>query len=92
VREKRWLSLPEAVRKMTGLPAAFLGLRDRGILRKGSWADITVFDPGRISERATYDEPRLAAHGIDYVVVNGKLAVSRGKVEDVQAGRVLRGG
>ena len=72
VRERKLLSLQEAVRKMTGYPAALLGLRDRGVLRAGAYADIVLFDPKTVGSTATYDEPRRRADGIRIVLVNGR--------------------
>ena len=93
VREKRWLSLPEAVRRITSLPASLFSLAGRGVLKKGAWAAIVVFDSARISERGTYDDPRVAPEGIDYVLVNGKPVVSQGELQEgVCAGKVIRGG
>ena len=78
VRELGLLSLPQAVRKMTGGSAAALGLPDRGILREGYCADVTVFDPGAIADRATYDSPHQYAAGISTVVVNGQVVIDSG--------------
>jgi N-acyl-D-amino-acid deacylase len=71
VREERWLTLPDAIRKMTSLPAARLGVKDRGVLRPGMKADLVLFDPATIIDRATFDEPRLLARGVHRVWVNG---------------------
>jgi dihydroorotase/N-acyl-D-amino-acid deacylase len=90
VRDERVLTLEQAVHKMTGMPAARLGVQDRGILRVGAFADIVVFDPATVADRATFAEPHQYPVGIDYVIVNGKLAVDGGKFSDVRAGRVLR--
>ena len=92
VRETHVLSLEEAVHKMTGMPAARLGLRDRGVVRTGSAADLVVFDARRIADRATFDAPHQYATGIDVVLVNGVLAVDHGMFTDRRAGRVLRRG
>jgi dihydroorotase/N-acyl-D-amino-acid deacylase len=90
-RDERLFTLEEAVRKMTGQPAARVSLRDRGVLRAGAFADITVFDPARIRDRATFEEPNQYAEGIQYVLVNGQVEVDGGKRTDVNAGRPLRG-
>ncbi|MBI2205422.1 MAG: D-aminoacylase [Candidatus Rokubacteria bacterium] len=90
VREQRVLSLPEAVRKMTGGPAAALGLKDRGLVRQGYAADLTLFDPARVADRATYDDPHQYAAGIRAVIVNGIVAVDRGEHTGALSGRVLR--
>jgi N-acyl-D-amino-acid deacylase len=90
VRDLRLLTLPAAVHKTTGAAAAALGLTDRGVLREGSWADIAVFDPARIAERATYDDPHRYAVGVSTVVVNGEVVVDGGDHTGVLPGRVLR--
>ncbi|MCA1618447.1 MAG: D-aminoacylase [Acidobacteria bacterium] len=91
VRDERLLTLEQAVHKMTGRPAARTGLRDRGVLREGAFADITVFDPARVRDRATFEEPNQYPEGVDYVVVNGQLEVDEGRRTPVNAGRPLRG-
>jgi N-acyl-D-aspartate/D-glutamate deacylase len=75
---------------MTGASAAALGLRDRGVLREGGWADVTVFDPARIGERGTYDEPHQYAVGVSTVVVNGEVVIDGGDHTGALPGRVLR--
>ncbi|MGZ6256202.1 MAG: amidohydrolase family protein, partial [Candidatus Limnocylindria bacterium] len=92
VRDEQLLSLEEAVRKMTGAPAARLGLTDRGLLRDGFAADLVVFDPARVRSNATYDEPRRFPDGIEYVAVNGELVVDGGAQTDALPGRALRRG
>ena len=92
VRHEHVLSLEEGVHKMTGMPAERLGLRDRGVLRQGSAADVVVFDAQRIADRATFAQPHRYASGIDEVLVNGVIAVDRGKFTGSRAGRVLRRG
>jgi dihydroorotase/N-acyl-D-amino-acid deacylase len=89
VREERVLELEDAVRKMTSMPAARLGLQGRGVLAVGSYADIVIFDPTTIADRATFAAPHQYPVGIDYVIVNGKLAVDGGRFRDVRAGRVV---
>ncbi|HEY0172912.1 MAG TPA: D-aminoacylase [Pyrinomonadaceae bacterium] len=91
VRDERLLTLEQAVHKMTGRPAARVGLRDRGVLREGAFADITVFDPARVRDRATFEEPNQYPEGVPYVVVNGQLEVDEGRRTDANAGRPLRG-
>jgi N-acyl-D-amino-acid deacylase len=91
VRDERLLTLEEAVHKMTGLSAARVGLRDRGVLREGAFADITVFDPARVRDRATFEEPNHYPDGVEYVVVNGQLEVDGGRRTAANAGRPLRG-
>jgi N-acyl-D-aspartate/D-glutamate deacylase len=90
VRELKLLSLPAAVHKTTGAAAAALGLTDRGVLRPGGWADIAVFDPDRIADRATYDEPHRYAVGVSTVVVNGDIVIDGGDHTGALPGRVLR--
>ncbi|HEX2094457.1 MAG TPA: D-aminoacylase [Longimicrobiaceae bacterium] len=90
VREKRVLTLEEAVHKMTGMPAARLGVRDRGRIAEGMHADLVVFDPATVADLATYQEPHRYPAGIEYVLVNGVVAVDRGRFTDARAGRVLR--
>jgi N-acyl-D-amino-acid deacylase len=91
VRDEHLLTLEQAVNKMTGASAARVNLRDRGVLRAGAFADITVFDPRTVRDRATFEEPNQYAEGIVYVVVNGQLEVDGGRRTDVNAGRPLRG-
>jgi N-acyl-D-amino-acid deacylase len=90
VRDVRLFSLEEAVRKMTSLPARRVGLYERGLLRPGMFADITVFDPERVRDRATYEEPTRYAEGIDYVVVNGRVVLDGGAMTSERPGRFLR--
>jgi N-acyl-D-amino-acid deacylase len=90
VRDEQLLSLEEAVRKMTGAPAARLGLADRGLLRDGFAADLVVFDPERVRSNATYHEPRRFPDGIEYVAVNGELVVDAGVHTGALPGRALR--
>lgn len=90
VREKGWLGLSDAVRRMTSMPAARYGLSDRGTIRVGAAADLTVYDPNRIRDRATFENPRAAAVGMDHVFVNGSAAVEAGRLAETTAGRVLR--
>jgi N-acyl-D-amino-acid deacylase len=90
VREDHWLGLEEAVPKMTGAPAARLGLTDRGRLADGYMADVVVFDPATVRSNATYDEPRRFPTGIDYVLVNGVVVVDDGTHTGALPGRVVR--
>ncbi|MBT9144055.1 MAG: D-aminoacylase [Dehalococcoidia bacterium] len=90
VREENVLILEDAVRKMTSLPAQKLRLRDRGILKEGYKADIVVFDPGKVKDRATYTDPYQQPEGIIYVLVNGEIAVEGGKYARKTTGKVLR--
>ncbi len=90
VREDRILTMEEAVRKMTSLPARFLGLQDRGIVREGFWADLVVFNPDTVSSGADYGDPQLHPEGIPYVLVNGEIVVDNGKHTGILAGKILR--
>jgi N-acyl-D-amino-acid deacylase len=92
VRDEAVIGLAEAVRKMTGAPAARLGLHDRGLLRDGAIADITVFDPARVRSNATYDEPRRYPDGIEHVMVNGELVIENGGHTGARPGRALHHG
>jgi N-acyl-D-aspartate/D-glutamate deacylase len=91
-RDLSLLTLPEAVHKMTGGPARVLGLADRGLLRQGYRADITIFDPATIIDCATYENPHQYAQGIAAVVVNGVVVAEMGRHTGALPGRVLRRG
>jgi dihydroorotase/N-acyl-D-amino-acid deacylase len=91
VRDEQLLTLEQAIHKMTGMPATRVGLRQRGYLRPGMFADLTIFDPQRVSDRATFETPNQHPEGISYVIVNGRLEVDEGKRTAALAGRVLRG-
>jgi N-acyl-D-amino-acid deacylase len=90
VRERGWLTLPEAVRKMTSLPAQRLGWKDRGTLRPGAFADLVLFNPDTVIDRSTFAEPTLLPAGIEKVFVNGVAVWSDGKATGERPGRVLR--
>ena len=90
VRELRWLTLSEAIRKMTSLPARRFKLSDRGLIRRGYKADLVVFDPNRIIDRATFQEPELAAEGVKRVFVNGTEVWAEGRVTGNRPGKALR--
>lgn len=92
VGERGELSWEEGIRRMTSLPAERIGLRDRGVIRPGAWADIAVFDPGQTRERGTVEAPNQLAEGTRYVLVNGRFAVREGRFEDARPGMVLRAG
>ena len=90
VRELGVLTLPECIRKMTSLPARRLGLHDRGILKPGMMADLVVFDPDRVQDTATYEDPKSYPEGIPYVIVNGRIVKDDGRQTDALPGRALR--
>jgi N-acyl-D-amino-acid deacylase len=90
VRERGVLSLPEAVRRMTSLPAQVFGLTDRGEVRPGAWADLMLFDPATVRDTATYDDPKREPEGIALVVVNGVVAYEDGRHTYAGSGRMLR--
>ena len=91
-RGEKILTLQEAVRKMTSLPAQRLGLRERGLIRAGNWADLVIFDPDTIADRTTYANPYQYPVGIDYVLVNGQVAIQNGEHTGRLPGQVLRRG
>ncbi len=91
VRDEQLLPLEQAIRKMTSLPAQRERLRDRGLLREGYFADITIFDPATIRDKATYENPSQLSEGIKYVFVNGKLEFEANHLTGTTAGVVLRG-
>ena len=88
VREEGLLTLPEAVRKCTSWPAERLRLADRGVIREGAWADIVVFDPATIADRATYDQPHQYPEGVELVMVNGAVVVEAGEHSGAGPGAV----
>jgi N-acyl-D-amino-acid deacylase len=90
VREEKVLTLEQAVHKMTAMPASRLGLRDRGVLRTGAYADVVVFDPARVADRATFDAPHQYPIGIEFVLVNGAVTVDGERFNGARNGRVLR--
>ncbi|NAY92649.1 amidohydrolase family protein [Muricauda sp. JGD-17] len=90
VREKKTLTLVEAIRKMTSLPAKSLNLPDRGILKKGMKADLVIFDQKTVIDKATFEDPHQYPEGIDFVIINGVLAVDDGIFMDTRPGIVLR--
>jgi len=90
VRELKLLTLEDAIRRMTSFPASRLGLRDRGIIAEGYFADLVLFDPDRIIDRATYKDPRQFPEGIHYVIVNGQVLLEQGQLRGIRPGKVLR--
>ncbi len=91
VREERVISMPEAVRRVTGLPASNLGLDHRGLIQEGYFADVVVFDPEKIRDVATYEDPHRYATGINHVFVNGTQVVKDGDHTGAKPGRALKG-
>jgi N-acyl-D-aspartate/D-glutamate deacylase len=90
VREKKLLTLEEAIKKMTFLPAKKIGIKDRGLIKKGYWADLVIFDLNAIKDKATFMNPYQYPRGIEYVIVNGQLVVKKGKITGVKPGKVLK--
>jgi N-acyl-D-amino-acid deacylase len=91
VRERKVLSLEDAVRKMTSWPATRMRLADRGVIREGAWADVTIFDYDMLDDRATYAKPMEMPTGIEYVLVNGVIVIDGGRHTGARPGHVLRG-
>jgi len=91
VREEKKLTLEDAIRKFTALPAQRMRLTDRGVLKQGMYADIVVFDPETVRDVATFDDPNRLSEGMDFVMVNGTLVIENGKMTGALPGRVLRG-
>jgi len=91
VKERHVLTLPEAIRKMTGWPATRMKLANRGTIQVGNWADVTIFDYDAIQDRATYEKPMEFPTGIEWVLVNGVVTIDHGKHTGAKAGRALRG-
>jgi N-acyl-D-amino-acid deacylase len=89
VREQQVLTLADAVHRMTGLPASYLKLQDRGVLRTGAWADIAIFDPAVVQDHSTWDDPAAYATGVEHVFVNGELALEHSRPNGQLAGRYL---
>ena len=90
VREEHVLTLEEAIRRMTSLTANRVGLFDRGRIAPGMAADLVIFDPGRIQDRATYERPLQYSEGVDYLLINGRFAIDGGKATGAAVGRVLK--
>lgn len=91
VREEKRLRLEEAIRKFTALPAQRMRLTDRGVLKAGMWADVVVFDPETVRDRATFENPNQLSEGMQYVLVNGVPVIDGGRATDALPGKVLRG-
>ncbi|MBS0395386.1 MAG: D-aminoacylase [Proteobacteria bacterium] len=91
VREEHRLTLEDAIRKFSGLPAARMRLSDRGLIKQGLWADLVVFDPDTVADRATFADPNQLASGMQWVLVNGVPVIADGRMTGARPGRVLRG-
>ena len=91
MREEEKLSLEDAIRKFSALPAQRMRLADRGVLKKGMWADMVIFDPATIRDRATFENPNQLSEGMECVFVNGVPVIDNGKQTEALPGRVLRG-
>ena len=91
VREEKKLTLEEAIRKFSALPAQRMRLTDRGVLKQGMWADVVVFDPEKVRDVATFDEPNRLSEGMDFVLVNGIPVIEDGEMTGALPGKVLRG-
>ena len=89
VRERGLLPLEVLIHKATGLPASRLRITDRGVLRAGAYADVVVFDPATVADRATFEDPRQFPVGIEHVFVNGQAVISEGRPTRATPGRVL---
>ncbi len=90
VREDHVLTLEEAIRKMTALPASKMRFDDRGVLKQGMWADVVVFDPATVTDKATFEQPNQLSVGMDYVLVNGVPVIAGGKATNALPGKVIR--
>jgi dihydroorotase/N-acyl-D-amino-acid deacylase len=91
VREEKKLTLEDAIRKFSALPAQRMRLTDRGVLKAGMWADVTVFDPSTVRDLATFDHPNQLSQGMEFLLVNGVPVIDQGKMTGAKPGKVLRG-
>jgi len=91
VREEKILTLEDAIRKFTALPAQRMHLADRGVIKGSMWADVVIFDPATVRDRATFDNPNQLSEGMEYVLVNGVPVIDHGKMTGALPGKVLRG-
>jgi len=91
VRQDKTLTLEDAIRKFSALPAQRMRLTDRGVLKAGMWADVVIFDPAAVRDRATFDNPNQLSEGMEYVLVNGVPVIDQGKMTGTLPGKVLRG-
>src|SRR5260370_34540190 len=91
VCEEEKLSVEDAIRKFIAPPAQRMRLADRGVLKKGMWADIVIFDPATIRDLATFEKPNQLSEGMQYVLINGVPVIANGKATNALPGKVLRG-
>jgi N-acyl-D-amino-acid deacylase len=91
VREEKKISLPDAIRKFSALPAERMRFTDRGVLKAGMWADLVIFDPATVRDLATFDHPNQFSEGMEYVLVNGVAVIDQGKMTGAKPGKLLRG-
>ena len=91
VRDEKVLTMEEAIRKMTSANAAKIGIYDRGLLRPGMWADVTVFNPETVMDEEVWEKPHQYARGIEYVFVNGEMVLDRGRHTNARPGKIIRG-
>jgi N-acyl-D-amino-acid deacylase len=91
VREEHALSLEDAIRKFTALPAQRMRIIDRGVLKQGMWADLVIFDPSTIRDLASFERPNQLSQGMQYVLVNGVAVIDDAKMTGALPGKVLRG-
>jgi dihydroorotase/N-acyl-D-amino-acid deacylase len=91
VREEKKLTLEDAIRKFSALPASRMRLADRGVIKIGMWADLVVFDPNTITDRATFENPNQLSEGMQFVLVNGVPVIQNGKMTNALPGQVVRG-
>lgn len=90
-RERKVITVEDAVRKMTSLPAQTFSLRDRGLLREGMWADVVIFDEQKVTDKATFKEPHQYPEGIACVIVNGQVTLKAGEQTTARSGKILYG-
>ncbi len=91
VREEKKITLEDAIRKCSALPAQRLRLTDRGVLKADMWADVVIFDPSTVRDLATFENPNQLSQGMEYVLVNGVAVIDQGKMTGALPGKVLRG-
>ena len=91
MREEHKLSLEDAIRKFSALPAQRMRLTDRGVLKQGMWADVVIFDPNTVKDVATFDNPNQLSQGMEYVLVNGVPVIDQAKMTGAKPGKVIRG-